>query len=202
LIKSPNPTLALYAKTDGINIRITAKAAKEEEARAMIVLHEAEVKKILGDAIWGADEDTLEGIVGQVLAKKNMTLAVAESFSAASLTQILSHTPQSHRFFKGGFYTNSDDAKLSLGLVWGAGGKGEVAKGMASLAREKLGSRYAIGIEGQAPTSGMENSAKVFIAIVGPRPMSPVVRSYTGRLMQVPHRVAYAALYELKQILG
>ena len=202
LIKSPNPTLALYAKIDGINIRITAKAATQEEAKAMIASHEAAVRKILGDAIWGAGEDTFDGIVGQALIKKNMTLAVAEGFSIASLAQILSHTPDSNRFFKGGFFTNSDDAKLSLGLVWGAGGKGEVAKGMASLAREKFGASFAIGIEWQAPTAGNENSAKVFVAIVGPKPMSPVIRSFSGRLMLVPNRVAYAALYELKQMLG
>ena len=103
LLKSPNPTLALYAKMDGINMRITAKAASKAEAEGLIATHEAEVRKILGDSIWGTDDDTLEGVVGQMLVKKRMTVAVAESFSAASLVQVLSKAPESQRFFKGGF---------------------------------------------------------------------------------------------------
>lgn len=201
LLKSPNPTLALYAKLDGINLRITAKAASQAEAQALIAGHEAEVKKILGDSIWGENDDTLEGVVGKMLAKKGMTLAVAESFSAASLTQILCRAPESPRFFKGGFFTNTDEAKLSLGLVWGAGGAAEMAKNLAVLARDKMGASIGVGIEGQLQTSGSEKTAKVFLAIAGPKNMPTVTRDYSGRLMAVAGRVAYTALFELRKML-
>ncbi len=201
LLKSPNPTLALYAKIDGINLRITAKADTQAEAQSLIARHEAEVRKILGDSIWGVDDDTLEGVVGQALMKKNMTVAVAESFSIASMMQILARAPESPRFFKGGFFTNSDEAKLALGLVWGGGGAGDAAKSMAVLARDKMGASIGIGIDGQLQTVNNEKTARVFIAIVGPKAMPPVTRNYSGRLMMVPGRVAYTALFELRKML-
>jgi nicotinamide-nucleotide amidase len=202
LLKSPNPTLALYAKIDGINLRITAKAATQAEAQALITKHEAEVRKILADSVWGADDDTLEGVVGQALIKKGMTLAVAESFSAASLMRILARAPQSPRFFKGGFFANSDEAKLALGLVWGSGGGAEMAKGLAVLARDKMSASIGISIEGQIQTVSNEKTAKVFIGIVGPKNMPAVVRNYSGRLMTVADRVAYMALFELRKLLA
>jgi nicotinamide-nucleotide amidase len=201
LLRSSNPTLALYAKMDGINLRITAKAATKAEAQSLIVAHEAEVRKSLGGSIWGADDDTLEGVVGQALIKKKMTVAVAESFSAASLVQVLARAPESQKFFKGGYFTNTDEAKLALGLVWGSGGAAEMAKGLAAMARDKMGASIGIGIEGQIQTVNNEKTAKVFIAIVGPKTMPSVVRDYSGRIMAVAGRVAYTALFELRKVL-
>ena len=200
LLKTANPTLALYAKIDGINLRITAKADTQEKAQELIAGHEAEIRKILGGSIWGLDDDTLEGVVGQALTKKGMTLAVAESFSGASLLRILARTPSSSRFFKGGFFANCDEAKLSLGLVWGQGGAADMAKGLANVAREKLAAGVGIGIEGQIQTVNNEKTASVFISIVG-KNIQPVTRNYSGRLMIVPDRVAYMALFELRKLL-
>ena len=58
LTSSTNPTLATYAKPDGIYLRITAKAATPEEAQAMISKREADVRSILNDYIWGLDDET------------------------------------------------------------------------------------------------------------------------------------------------
>lgn len=201
LLKSANPTMALYAKIDGINMRITAKAATQQEALTMISRHEAEVRKTFGENIWGVDDETMEGTVGQLLIRRGVTLAVAESFSNGSLMQILARAPQSKSFFKGGFVTNTDDAKFSLGLEQGTGETGEVVKKMAALAREKMNVSVGIGIEGQVQMIDNDKTAKVFLAIVGPESMQPVIRSYSGRLMLVPGRVAYTALFELRRLL-
>ncbi len=64
LLSSSNPTLATYHKQDGVHLRITAKAEKREEALVMISKYEAAVRAILGDYIWGVDEETLESVVG------------------------------------------------------------------------------------------------------------------------------------------
>ena len=202
LLKSPNPTLALYARTDGIHARITAKAATTEEAQSMISGYETEVRKVLGDCIWGTDGETLEMVVGQMLVKKGLTLAVAESFSGGSLIQVLARAPESSRFFKGGFYTASDEAKLALGLVWGAGGTAEIARNMASIARDKMSAGIGLGIEGQIQTAGNEKTAKVYIAIVGQGPQRAVTRTYSGRPAQTVGRIPYMALMELKKMLG
>lgn len=201
LLVSSNPTMALYAKIDGIYMRITAKAKMQTEAQAMIARHETEVRKLFPDNIWGADDDTLEGTVGQLLMSKGMTLALAEGFSAGFLMQVLARAPQSEKFFKGGFFTNSHEAKRSLGLESGKGGAGEIVRDMAELAREKFNASIGIGIEGQFDASGDEKSARVFLAITGTETLEPVFRHYSGRLMMVPGRVAYTALFELRRML-
>jgi nicotinamide-nucleotide amidase len=202
LLKSPNPTLASYAKQDGIHLRITAKAAKEEEARVMIAGHEKAVRDIVGGYVWGADEDMLEAVVGKTLIAKGLTLAVAESFTGGSLIQVLARAPESWRFFKGGFYTATDEAKLALGLVWGAGSAANIASAMASLVRDKLSASIGIGIEGYAETVDNVQMAKVYIAIVGPKPMQTLARNYSGRLTQVVGRLAYQVLFELKKYVA
>ena len=70
LLKSANPTIGVYAKADGVQLRITAKAATADEARRLIAPVEDEARRILGQAIWGADDDTLEGAVGALLRER------------------------------------------------------------------------------------------------------------------------------------
>src|SRR3990170_4329024 len=64
LLKSTNPTIGVYAKPDGVYLRLAAKAASQEEAWVHIAPVEEEARRILGPIIWGADNDTLEGVVG------------------------------------------------------------------------------------------------------------------------------------------
>jgi nicotinamide-nucleotide amidase len=203
LLKSPNPTLAIYAKQDGIHLRITAKATSAEEAQKLIASHETAVKDVVGQYIWGADDDVLENMVGKMLADKGLTLAVAESFTGGSLMQILARAPESSRFYKGGFYTTSDEAKTTLGLVWGAGDMAKTASLMAALARKTMQTSLGIGIEGYIEKSSDSPAAKVFIAIAGPEKTGrSYAITYPGRLTQLGSRIGYHALFELKKFLS
>ena len=59
-----NPTLAFLASAGEIKVRLTAKAATEDEARELIAPVEAEVRSRMGSRIFGADEDTIERLRG------------------------------------------------------------------------------------------------------------------------------------------
>ena len=149
LMASPNPTLATYAKQDGIHLRITAKAAQPEEAQEMISSREADVRAILGGYIWGVDDETQEGAVGQLLVAKRLSLAVAESFTGGFLVHILARAPQSRNYFKGGLIATSDEVKVTLGIaprLVAGGASAELAAAMASLVRRKLNASIGIGI--------------------------------------------------------
>ncbi|HEX6608693.1 MAG TPA: hypothetical protein VF276_17475, partial [Chloroflexia bacterium] len=65
-------------KSDGVHLRLTARAADAAAARALLAPLEAAVRERLGDAIWGADADTLEDVVCNLLAQFDTHLAVAE----------------------------------------------------------------------------------------------------------------------------
>ncbi len=74
-----NPTVGLAAHTGVVDVRIAAKAKSESEANAMIDSIEAQVRERLGDVVFGVDEDKLEEVVLDVLAKQGLTLTTIES---------------------------------------------------------------------------------------------------------------------------
>jgi len=204
LISSPNPSLATYAKPDGIYLRITAKAAQPEEAQEMISRREANVRAILSDSIWGVDDETLESAVGQLLAAKGLSLAVAESFTGGFLAYTLASAPQSQSYFKGGLIATSDEGKVALGLepcLVASGASAEVAAAMASLTRRKLDASIGVGIDGYTESLGDVVMGKVFIAIDSEQTKQPRVQSYSGRHYQMRRRAAYYALFDLRKLL-
>ena len=205
LMSSNNPTLATYAKADGIHLRITAKAAHSAEAQEMISKHEAAVRAILGDYIWGADDDTQESIVGRLLVAKGQSLAVAESFTGGFLAYTLASAPDSGSYFKGGLIAASDEAKVALGLdsrLVGGGANAGLAAAMASLARQKLNAGIGIGIEGYTEPAGGVLMGKIFIAIDSEQAKQNTAQSYSGRHYQLRRRAALYALSDLRKILG
>jgi competence/damage-inducible protein CinA-like protein len=89
LEKLSNPTVGLAAHTGVVDIRIAAKAKNESEANAMIAEVEAQVRKRLGSAVFGVDEDKLEDVVLDLIAKRGWTLTAIESGLDGSLSRKL-----------------------------------------------------------------------------------------------------------------
>ena len=199
-----NPTLATYAKPDGIHVRITAKATKPEEAQAMISRREADVRSILNDYIWGIDDETLENSVGQLLISKGLSLAIAESYTGGFLTYLIQSAPRSQSYFKGSIITTSDEVKVVLGLdsrlITGQTGP-EIAAAMASLVRCKMGASIGISIEGYTESVNDVVIGKVFIAIDSQQTKQPAVHSYSGRHYLMRKRAARHALFNLRNLL-
>jgi len=93
LLKSANPTVAPCAREGQIHLRLTAKAENEAEAEARIAEMEAAVRQRLGSYIFGADGETLPGVVGRLLAGAGQRVAVAEEFSGGLLAHLLTTDP-------------------------------------------------------------------------------------------------------------
>ncbi len=87
-----NPTVGLAAHTGVVDIRIAAKAKSESEANGMILKVETDVRERLGSIVFGADEDTLEGVVLDMVAARGMTLTAIESGLDGLLTRKVPHT--------------------------------------------------------------------------------------------------------------
>lgn len=208
ILQSTNPSIGIYARTDGIQLRITAKAASEKEARAMISRHEDKVRPLIGDIIWGHDDDTLEGIVGRALSEKGLTLAVMESCTGGLLASTITDVPGSSTYFKGGFVTYSNEAKIANGVdpdiiaQYGAVSP-QVAADMARATRERLKANIGIGITGVAGPSEMEGkpAGTVFIAIDNGKGTRSIDGRYPPLRHQVKRRAVYHALFELRCML-
>ena len=77
-----NPTIAFLARgIEGLVVRITAKASTPEEARALIEPEERALREILGDLVFGVDDETMETVVLDLLRKRGLTLGLAESLT-------------------------------------------------------------------------------------------------------------------------
>jgi nicotinamide-nucleotide amidase len=84
-----NPTVGTMAHYGQVDVRIAAKAADEDSARALIVPVEAEARRRLGDVVFGTDADSLEGVVGSALVARRWTLALLEAGTGGSVAQRL-----------------------------------------------------------------------------------------------------------------
>ena len=159
LINSPNPTLATYAKQDGVHLRIAAKAESREAALAMIESFEGRVRGYVGKYVYGIGEETLAGAIGALLARHGLTVATMESASGGLLASYFTDTPGASEWFKGGVVAYTAELKVASGVddaIVGRHGTvaAETALAMATACRERLGADAGIGITGVAgPTS-------------------------------------------------
>lgn len=113
-----NPTIATYAKTGEVHIRVTASAEGHKEARKLIKPVVKELKNRFGSNIYTTEEDTtLEKAVVDLLLANDLTIACAESCTGGLLAARLINVPGVSDVFKAGFVTYSNKAKRkSLGV--------------------------------------------------------------------------------------
>ncbi|HSW57236.1 MAG TPA: CinA family nicotinamide mononucleotide deamidase-related protein [Dehalococcoidales bacterium] len=197
-----NPTLALYAKLDGIQLRITAKASDHASADKLISTRENELRAILKEHIWGADKETLEGIVSRLVTGKGLSIASAETFTGGLLSSALAVAPDSNKFFKGGF-TVFGNARHNLTASAEQPEKAspEYAAYLAQTARERFRTDIGIGIDGWLENQSGTLTGKAFIAINFPRGNQELVQTYPAGSYQLVRRSVTHAFFSLRQIL-
>ncbi len=157
----PGIGVGTYARADGVHLRIGAKAATREEAQRLIEPVERELDAIFGNAIWGRDEDTLEGFIARTLGERGQTVGTLESATGGLLASTLSDAPEADGAFAGGLVAGGAEA---FGPV-----AAETAEAMAAAARERLGSDYGVGISAAlGPDATIEQPGTFFVAVTGP----------------------------------
>ena len=160
LTEGENPTAATYAKTGEMFVRVTARAATEEQAKEMCAPVVQEICRRVGDYVYGIDTDTLENTVVQLLKKKGMRLATAESCTGGLLAKRITDIPGSSEVFEMGTVTYSNSIKTQLldvpeSLLQQYGAVSEqVACAMAQGVQKRSGSELGVGITGIAGPGG------------------------------------------------
>ena len=175
VMTNQNPTVAPYAHTGEVHLRITAKAANIDEANALIDPIDAKIRSILGNAVFGTDNISLEEATIELLLRQQKTVSVAESMTGGGLAARLTNVPGSSQCFLGGVIGYTISAKCTLlgidpseidrhGPV-----SRETAVLLATHVCRKLNTDFGIGIVGNAgPTSDRDNKpvGQVFVAVV------------------------------------
>jgi len=205
LLSSVNPTLAVYARTDGIHLRLTAKAGSQKQAEKMIAEGEVSIRAILGEYIWGTDDETLEAVIGRLLVEKGLSLAVMESCTGGLLATTITDVPGSSAYFKGGLVAYSNEAKIAYGVdakiisEYGVISP-EVAQAMAEAAKMFLGADVGVGITGIEETEA-KSVGMVYIGMDDGKNRRVVKGNYPGSRARVKRRATTAALFELRKTL-
>lgn len=92
LVRSTAPTVATYAKGDGVHVRVTDRDVDAAARDRRIADMEAEVRARLGRYVWGTDGDTLGAVVGAGLTRRGWRLASAETITRGEIARTLSES--------------------------------------------------------------------------------------------------------------
>jgi nicotinamide-nucleotide amidase len=170
-VGSTNPSIAFLAGSGEIKVRITVKAADAATARALIEPMEKEIRSRLGDAVFGADDETAEKIVLDMLRARGWTIATAESMTAGLVAASLTAAPGASDTVRGGVVTYWSESKGELlGVsditrVVDATTAAEMAEG----ARRLFGAEVAVSVTGEAgPEPAEKPVGTVFIGVSTP----------------------------------
>lgn len=156
-----NPTIAFLARgIEGLVVRVTAKAATESEARRLVETEEAELRRILGDLVFGVDDETMEHAVLTRLRARNWSLGVAESVTGGLIGARIANVAGASATFRGTIGAYASDVKRSvLGVTAELVVSEESAVQMAVGAQRVLGADVGIAVTGVAGPTEQENRA-------------------------------------------
>jgi len=167
-----NPTIAFLARgIEGLVVRVTAKAATEAEARALVDIEEKELRLILGDLVFGVDDETMEYAVLERLRGRGWTLGVAESLTGGLIGARIVNVEGASDTFRGTIASYATDVKRSLlGVTAKSVVSEESAREMAEAAQRVLGADVGIAATGVAGPTEQDGVAvgTVFFGIAIP----------------------------------
>jgi nicotinamide-nucleotide amidase len=152
LDRSGNPTLAFLASgIEGLKIRITVKAPDEAAALDLLAAEEAELRVLLGQLVFGADDANMEQAVADLLGAQGLTLGLAESLTGGLMGSRLTEAEGASDFFNGSIVSYASEVKFSvLDVPDGPVVSASAAEAMAVGARRVLGSDVGLAVTGVA----------------------------------------------------
>lgn len=196
---------AILANPEGVQVKILAQGNDEVLLDERVHKIRQELCDVLGDAVFGEGDDTLEGVVGAMLTKKKKTIAIAESCTGGLISNRITNVPGSSRYFLGGIVAYSNDAKIkylgvNASLITQHGAvSGEVATAMAQGIRAKSGATLGLAVTGIAgPTGNTDEGPKplglVYIALADEKKTILHKHVFKGDRATIKMRTATTAL--------
>ena len=215
--RQTNPTLALYAKSGEVLLRITASAEDEIECENMIneQLEEIESREGVGEYIYlvgneaiSSSQTELHSVVANLLIENNYTISIAESLTGGKIASMLVEKSGISVSLLEGIVCYSNKSKITtLGVKeetlekFGAVSK-EVASEMVVGVAKRLNSDFAISTTGIAGPNSDESGKPVglvYIAIYAQGKVSVSECSFVGDRELIRYRASIEALNETRK---
>ena len=209
VLGTENPYLGIYAKPDGIHLRIIARGTTEEEAQGLLTPVEKKLRKLFSESIWGVDSENPQEVIGALLRQRGLTLATMESCTGGLLASAITDIPGSSDYFQGGIVSYTNDLKVASGvdaaLIEKHGAVSQqVAEAMAQAVRHRFSAHYGIGVTGVAGPESLGDipPGTVYIAVAAEEYSHFALHRFpSGNRTLVKHRAVVSALLALRQAL-
>ena len=104
--------MAFLPSQFGVRLRITVTGSDAEDAENQFSRIEQQIRAKVGQYIYGKENDTLEGVLADLLIDRGLTIAVAESCTGGLISSRLTDISGSSKYFERGFITYSNGAKV------------------------------------------------------------------------------------------
>lgn len=212
-----NPTLALYAKTGEVLLRITASSEKECECEKLIsdLLNEIESRVgeyiyLVGDENVSSSQTEMNSVVANLLVENNFTISIAESLTGGKITSMLVEKSGISKSLLEGIVCYSNDSKVrTLGVKeeylekYGAVSE-KVAEEMVLGVAKRMNSDFAIATTGIAGPNSDESGKAVGLVYIGIYAFGEVsVKKciFTGDRELIRYRTSIEALDEVRKII-
>ncbi|MGM0620415.1 MAG: competence/damage-inducible protein A [Bacteroidota bacterium] len=171
-----NIKLAYLPNPMAVRLRLSAIGKDKNQLKKQVESEIEKLQKIIPENIFGYDTETLAGVIGEILKKKDNTLAVAESCTGGYISHLITSAPGSSAYFKGAVTAYSNQMKeIILGvkpetLKENGAVSEQVAREMVLGVKETMNADYAIATTGIAgPEGGTHEKpvGTVWIAVAG-----------------------------------
>ncbi len=206
-----NPTIAPYAKTGEVHLRVTASAENEKACRKLIKPVVKELKKRFGENVFATDESkTLEEAVINLLKEKDLKLSLAESLTGGMIAQRIVNVSGASEVFGYGFVTYSNKAKHKcLGvkkrtLKEQGAVSAKCAREMAKGACKASGADISISVTGLAGPGGGTKETPVGTVFMGCCYKGKAIVKefhFTGNRMRIREQTTAHALAMLRDCI-
>jgi nicotinamide-nucleotide amidase len=156
-----NPTIAFLASgIEGIKVRVTAKAPDEATAHALLDAEEHALRALLGDVVFGVDEESMEVAVAALLRRAGLSLGLAESLTGGLVGARITAVPGASEFFRGSIVSYDSAVKHDLlGVPPGPVVSEAAATAMARGAARVLGADVGLAVTGVAGPTEQDGQA-------------------------------------------
>ena len=152
--------LAYLPAAGMVRLRITAKGVDEEALLKEVNAEALKLKALIGEYIYGYENDRLEGLIGRLLRDQKKTISTAESCTGGFIAHKITSIPGSSEYYIGSIVAYANEIKVNeldvdfhIFEKYGAVSE-EVVKSMASNVRKKFKTDYSIACSGIAGPDG------------------------------------------------
>ncbi len=206
IAQGQNPTIGLLAHTQigEVHVRLTAKAAAEPEARALNAALEVAVCARLREFIFGADDETYEGVLSALLLQSRLRVAAAETGFGSAVIQTLKGMERSPAFFHLGVTLCEPGIGAKILPGWPLGETSLVsavaARALAEGVRNLSGADLGVGVTGRVAQDKTQDHV-AYIAMASPEGTEDLEQRWPFAMRYIENRMTKTALAQLRKYL-